>query len=120
MIEKDKKKLIKGMKKYAKKISSSVDEARKLLFKTGMYNKNGRLKNMFMKEIDLSNEQIQYIRENPGMCPFCKDEENEYGIFSLIDQDEYLSGHTVYDLECESCGAKWHEEYTLTRAFKRN
>jgi hypothetical protein len=47
MSEKDKKKLIQDMKAYAKKVSSSNEEAKKFLFKTGMYTRSGNLKSAY-------------------------------------------------------------------------
>lgn len=63
MTEDEKEKFIEGMKKYSKRISSSATEAKKLLFKTGMYNKNGSLKSSFKTE----------KREEPNSptCPVC-------------------------------------------------
>jgi len=44
MSEAEKKKLIKDMRDYSKKVASSSVQAKELLAKTGMYTRNGKLK----------------------------------------------------------------------------
>ena len=63
MTEDEKENFIEGMKKYSEKISSSATEAKKLLYKTGMYNEDGSLKSSFKTE----------KREEPNSpsCPVC-------------------------------------------------
>jgi len=47
MSEAEKKKLIADMRAYSKKIASSDSDAKKLLAKTGMYTRSGKLKSEY-------------------------------------------------------------------------
>lgn len=47
MSDEEKRKLLEQMRRYAEKVSSSDEEAKKLLAKTGMYTRTGNLKSTY-------------------------------------------------------------------------
>lgn len=47
MSDEEKRKLIEQMRRYAQKVASSDEEAKKLLAKTGMYTRSGNLKSIY-------------------------------------------------------------------------
>jgi formate dehydrogenase maturation protein FdhE len=61
-----------------------------------------------LKNLSITEKTKKYM-ENPGVCPFCGDEEN-----IQTDDIDYISNtETVSKLHCNSCGGFWKEYFKM-------